>query len=560
MTATATMSCVSFSKSECKIDANIHNFRSSQHGEMHIHKELSSKNSYWSLMKNQTSGEYLDLFEMRDLLFKEQEEIKKKQIEKFGNKGGRKIQKEKTLRECVILLQDQHTENDVKNAAKTLEKMFGIKCISYAIHEDEGKDLEHINRHAHLIFFTMNEGQQMWRLEKTKKKFQQMQTEIAKILGMKRGESQEDRNQKVADILNENIEKVRQKEDEKTADWYKRINNIAEEKDIKNFDAKIFLKGRRHRNRQEQAEFAKLEEHNKELKNDNNKLNITLKKNVKEISDKALGLAKNLLTQNEQLKNIVADIKDEYLDHIANKIVNNLPNQYNYLYDYIINNKKINNDDFIDKTLLTIKNINKFIDYNNVNNIKKNSLNFAYTSDIPTVSNLKISTEIPTIYSLQEINNEYRKHDLLQMQQCNDCENTAQYAVRMPDGAPHDIRQHEQQPGAWLYRMQSVSTKTENSDKELIKTLTKENADLKNSLLNLQSEYKTLKENFVNYVNKTKEKVFNLFKQFFVNDKPADNEEPLEIIDEITSILSEENNQQISKNIVNNSKENSKHI
>ena len=104
---------------------------------------------------------------------------------------GKRPKLENCLREAVVNLNENHTLADVKKVAELCEKTFGIKCTCIAIHHDEGyKDEQgniHFNHHAHLHFFTMQNGKQMWQLGKTKRLMSKLQTDVAKILGMKRG-------------------------------------------------------------------------------------------------------------------------------------------------------------------------------------------------------------------------------------------------------------------------------------------------------------------------------------------------------------------------------------
>lgn len=104
---------------------------------------------------------------------------------------GKRPKLENCQREAVVNLNENHTMEDVLKVAKLCEKTFGIKCTCIAIHHDEGyKDdfgQVHFNHHAHLHFFTMQNGKQMWQLGKTKRLMSKLQTDVAKVLGMKRG-------------------------------------------------------------------------------------------------------------------------------------------------------------------------------------------------------------------------------------------------------------------------------------------------------------------------------------------------------------------------------------
>ncbi|HEB9430812.1 TPA: mobilization protein, partial [Campylobacter coli] len=84
---------------------------------------------------------------------------------------------------------------DLERLALFLNKKYGFQCYQIAIHRDEGhineQGQKEINHHAHLEFITLNKenGRNMWRRELiTPKVLRQMQSEVAEILGMQRGQ------------------------------------------------------------------------------------------------------------------------------------------------------------------------------------------------------------------------------------------------------------------------------------------------------------------------------------------------------------------------------------
>ncbi|MBX2132089.1 mobilization protein, partial [Campylobacter jejuni] len=84
---------------------------------------------------------------------------------------------------------------DLERLALFLNEKYGFQCYQIAIHRDEGhineQGQKEINHHAHLEFITLNKenGRNMWRRELiTPKVLRQMQSEVAEILGMERGE------------------------------------------------------------------------------------------------------------------------------------------------------------------------------------------------------------------------------------------------------------------------------------------------------------------------------------------------------------------------------------
>jgi len=108
-----------------------------------------------------------------------------------------KIKQEKLLWEAVIVLNSTHTLKDVQKLAKYLEKKYQWQATQIVVHHDEGyKDKRGITRynyHAHIVFFMLNKSG-IYVFKKSnfgKKSMAILQTEVAKILKMPRGESKQ---------------------------------------------------------------------------------------------------------------------------------------------------------------------------------------------------------------------------------------------------------------------------------------------------------------------------------------------------------------------------------
>ena len=95
---------------------------------------------------------------------------------------------------AVVNIKQDTTMQDLENLAKHFEKKYGFQCYQIAIHRDEGyieNGEKHINHHAHLEFITLdkNTGKNMYRRELINPKIlRQIQTEVAEILEMERGQ------------------------------------------------------------------------------------------------------------------------------------------------------------------------------------------------------------------------------------------------------------------------------------------------------------------------------------------------------------------------------------
>ncbi len=91
------------------------------------------------------------------------------------------------VREAVVNLNSSHSMENLKSLVRDMEGKKGIKCFQMHIHRDEGKSRDEINYHAHLLFD--------WQDEKTgktvklnKRDFSEIQTLVAEVLEMERGE------------------------------------------------------------------------------------------------------------------------------------------------------------------------------------------------------------------------------------------------------------------------------------------------------------------------------------------------------------------------------------
>lgn len=118
------------------------------------------------------------------------------ELAKYGKGGrgkGKRPKFENSDKEALIVLNESHTLDDLLKVKDELEKFLNITCYSIAIHRDEGhfrKDgTPCINYHAHLNFITIKDKRQNFRLTYTKHKFGAVQSMVAKLLKMQRGDA-----------------------------------------------------------------------------------------------------------------------------------------------------------------------------------------------------------------------------------------------------------------------------------------------------------------------------------------------------------------------------------
>lgn len=166
------MSISSINFKAVKSNSETHNFRAAALD--YVYEDLTKNNQSWSISSIQD---------------------KEKEIESLCKKiSGRKLQKNATpIREAVVNLQPNHTIDDLKRLSNALEEKYGIRCFQIHIHKDEGKTPNEINHHAHMVFDWQDKSKgSMLRLNKLQ--MSQIQTLVADVLGMQRGELKENSN------------------------------------------------------------------------------------------------------------------------------------------------------------------------------------------------------------------------------------------------------------------------------------------------------------------------------------------------------------------------------
>lgn len=141
-----------------------------------LKKEYRQENSYWNCGKSDRE------------IYDEQRAI----YDEVKTGRGKRPSYENCVWEAVVNFNAEHTLEDMKKVSEHIAKKFNIIPTRIAMHRDEG----HLNSngevvynyHAHLNFVTLKDAQQNWTVSKTKHKLSELQTEVAEILGMERGE------------------------------------------------------------------------------------------------------------------------------------------------------------------------------------------------------------------------------------------------------------------------------------------------------------------------------------------------------------------------------------
>ncbi|GAA9268270.1 hypothetical protein TH0156_14650 [Helicobacter pylori] len=138
--------------------------------------EVNRHSKQAMILKNQIIESAINIYE----------NTKKKNAPKFKSKSYQWS--------LVVNTKETTTMSDLEKLAEHFEIKYGFQCYQIAIHRDEGymdeNNQPHINHHAHMEFITLKKenGKNMMRkAHLSPKKFADMQTEIAQILGMERG-------------------------------------------------------------------------------------------------------------------------------------------------------------------------------------------------------------------------------------------------------------------------------------------------------------------------------------------------------------------------------------
>ncbi|WP_231549663.1 mobilization protein [Campylobacter sp. MIT 97-5078] len=115
--------------------------------------------------------------------------------EQYAKHTGQKFQAKSYEWSAVVNIKPNTTMHDLERLAEHFNSKYGFQCYQIAIHRDEGHINENgekvINHHAHLEFITLDKktGKNMYRRELISPRvLRQIQTEVAEILQMQRGQ------------------------------------------------------------------------------------------------------------------------------------------------------------------------------------------------------------------------------------------------------------------------------------------------------------------------------------------------------------------------------------
>ncbi len=263
------------------------------------------------------------------------------ELEVAERKGGRIPKIENSLWEGLLNLNENHTIEDVNRVGEHIAKKFNFHYTRGALHRDEGhinkKGKVEYNYHAHINFMTYKDGKQNWRLEFIDKKaLSELQTEVAELLGMERGEfnsksvraNHRHFREKAEEIKNSrlNLKELEKLRDEnkslKVENQALKVDNEAlkKENETLKFDKKELENQIKDLNKNLREtlkelgalrpQYAQLEALNKELKEDLKNKVLNHEKVVKSYQD----LEKNLREELTKKDSEINDLKSENID------------------------------------------------------------------------------------------------------------------------------------------------------------------------------------------------------------------------------------------------------
>lgn len=287
------------------------------------------------LLKEKSLGVEYDLnHEDAEALY---QSLLKEAVTNYTQRTGQQLQAKKLRWSAVVNIKDTTTMDDLKKLTQKLYQEYGWQCYQIAIHRDEGhKDPDTgeivYNLHAHLEFLMLNKkGIYCFKKgEWGKGRMSKLQDLVAEQLQMKRGETLKDRIKNIAELLSADISEILRGKDETYTAYCKRLNLIAEQKGIENFNAGSFLKGKTRVNHYQYKQQMKavedaykmqkekdLQEKARELAQKDFVFDVVQKEFIKHTKEQE----QNILTLKQQKAIVEAERKKykEEADHIASE-------------------------------------------------------------------------------------------------------------------------------------------------------------------------------------------------------------------------------------------------
>lgn len=259
----------------------------------------TTKEPVYLLEKSERKPNGFELLQDVEKLHEEQMSLRKK-----NHSRGKAPELNDSLWEAVINLEEHHTMTDVKKVADFIKQKYHLTPTAIAIHRDEGyKDKAtgevKYNYHAHVMFYTVENGKSQMRTI-GKKALSEMQTEVANLLHMERGQV----NSKTVRLNHRQYREKARELEEKDALYEKEIYNLEQALDTAH-----------DRDLDTQEELLTLKEQKKIVEAE--------RKKYKEEADhiaseyRALQALNKTLHTKEELKQAIASLRKNYEDRLV---------------------------------------------------------------------------------------------------------------------------------------------------------------------------------------------------------------------------------------------------
>ena len=236
----------------------------------HNDRSLPTNNSIFKDEKNEVSLNNKEAFK----IYREELATRSKA---YSDRTHQKVQKNVvTHLSAIVNLNQYHTLEDLKPLIKHLETSLDTKVFQVAIHRDEGhikNDKNIKNYHCHIEFMGLDSQGSSVRRKLTRGYLKDLQTQTADILGMQRGQQ----NSKAKRLDTYEFKNHKQREEQ----TLKPI--LAKQKDLKQ---KIkLLKAELKEHKATRKDYAKLEQLNKNLKEQISSKDLTLSELQEQLSE-----------------------------------------------------------------------------------------------------------------------------------------------------------------------------------------------------------------------------------------------------------------------------------
>ena len=296
----------------------------------HNSREKPTSNSIFSTEKNYTNVNSKTAIKSFWIEFN-------KRSKKYTDRTGKKLPKNTIKHISSIFNINEHTTKEqILNVIKYLEDTLGTKVIQYSIHNDEGfkneNGEEKINYHVHLEMLGLDQEGRSVRKKITRQYLRNLQTEVAKILNMERGEDIRKTKRKRLDTYQYKIHKKRM--DEELKEKNEIINKLKKENEE--------LKQKIKELEPSKTELKKYIKMTKELRRIIKEINLGLDLFVKGDYDRITEIQKDIRNNkfrtinelNDNINNLIIffinklENKNKYIEQLQNKL-NNITTETN---------------------------------------------------------------------------------------------------------------------------------------------------------------------------------------------------------------------------------------